>query len=97
MANPQIRSFTIAPSTVSPGGTAVGTVDAFDPDGRTALVRATVGDATVVTTLTVEGEPVPAPSFTEVDANGNPVASPTLEFTVDPQNPFKVFIKAKVL
>ena len=97
MANPQIRSFTLSSNTVAPGGSVVGLVDAYDPDNRTVTVKANVGGATAVTTLTVQDVPVPNPTFTEVDVNGNPVSTPTVDFVVDPLNPSRVTITARNL
>lgn len=97
MANPQIRSFTLSSNTVAPGGSVVGTVDSWDPDNRVVTVKATVGTATALTTLTVNDVAIPNPSFTEVDASGNAVATPTLDFLVDPQNPNRVTITARNL
>lgn len=103
LANPQIRSFTITPATVRPGESAQGVVDAFDPDNRTVTVVAELpveaGQPRVyaTTVLAIEDNPIPAPFFTEVDAAGNPVATPTLNFAVDPANPFRVTITANPL
>lgn len=96
MANPQIRSFTLSSSTVAPGGSVVGTVDAYDPDNRTVRVQANVGGATAVTVLTVNDNPIPNPVFSEVDANGGAV-TPTLDFVPDPLNPMRVTITARQL
>lgn len=97
MANPQIRSFSISPTTVAPGASTTGTVDAFDPDNRTVHLRAKIGTATAVTTLTVEDVPVPAPVFEEVDAAGVPVTVPTVDFVADPTNPFRVIITPRTV
>lgn len=97
MANPQIRSFTLSSNTVAPGGSVIGTVDAYDPDNRTVTVKANIGSATATTILTVADNPIPNPTFTEVDASGNPVASPTVDFVVDPLNPMRVTITARNL
>lgn len=101
MADPVIRSFNITPARIKPGESATGTVDAYDPDNKTITVKAEIpveeGQPRIsaTTTLTIEDNPIPHPVFSEVDAAGQPVSTPSLEFLPDPTDPFKVIIKAK--
>ena len=97
MASPQIRSFTLSSNTVAPGGSVIGTVDAWDPDNRVVQVKATVGTATAITTLTVNDVAIPNPTFVEVDAAGNVVSPQTVSFVVDPQNPNRVTITPQAI
>jgi hypothetical protein len=94
MADVVITSFGPSPQTIAPGESTTATVEAFDPDNRTTFVKATIGNATAIMQLSVADVPIPAPTFTEVDAAGEPVATPTLQLTPDPSNPFMVHITA---
>lgn len=93
MAQPVIRSVTFDSTDLAPGQTVTGVVDAFDPDARVARLRAQVGDASVVTVLTV-GDPLPDPVFDLVDDQGQPVTDPTFTVVADPQDPFTVHVTA---
>jgi hypothetical protein len=94
MADVVITGFGPSPQTIAPGESTTATVDAFDPDNRTTFVKAVIGNATASMQLVVADEPIPAPTFTEVDSAGNPVTEASLQLTPDPTDPFKVIITA---
>lgn len=82
--NPVIRSVTVTPNTVQPGGTATVTIDAYDPDSRSVTFEGSVTDSNgnvthASTTLTV-GDPLTY-SLTCGDPSVGITQDPTLKNT----------------